>query len=72
MLIREGFQGGAVENLTGPPPDEGLSIVEQFRSPRAAREALAFYISQQKEPEVQSSDGAYAAFKVPGIPGAVG
>lgn len=72
MLIREGFQGGAVENLTGPPSDEGLSIVEQFRSPRAAREALAFYISQQKEPEVQSSDGAYAAFKVPGIPGAVG
>ncbi len=72
MLTREGFKAGAVENLTGPAPDQGLSIVEQFRSPTAARAALAFYISQQKEPKVQSTDGAFAAFKVSGVLGAVG
>lgn len=72
MLTREGFKSGAVENLTGPAPDEGLSIVEQFRSPTAARDALGFYISQQKAPQVESSEGTYASFKVSGIPGAVG
>lgn len=73
MLTREGFRAGAVENLTGDgTPDGGLSILEQFRSLRAARDALAFYISQQKEPQVQSTDGTYASFKVSGIPGAVG
>jgi len=73
MLTREGFRAGAVENLTGDgTPDEGLSILEQFRSPTAARGALAFYISQQKEPQVESTDGTYASFKVSGIPGAVG
>ena len=72
MLTREGFKTGAVENLTGPAPDQGLSMVEQFRSPTAARAALAFYISHQKEPKVQSTDGTYAAFKISGIPGAVG
>jgi hypothetical protein len=72
MLTREGFKTGAVENLTGPAPDQGLSMVEQFRSPTAAREALGFYISHQKEPKVQSTDGTYAAFKISGIPGAVG
>lgn len=72
MLTRGGFRGGAVENLTGPAPDEGLSIVEQFRSVAAARAALAFYISKQKQRVAQSTAGAFAAFKVPGIPSAVG
>lgn len=72
MLTREGFRTGAVENLTGPPPDQGLSVVEQFRSPTAARGALAFYYAQQKEPQVESTEGRYASFTVPGIPGAEG
>jgi hypothetical protein len=72
MFGREGFQGGAIENLTGSTPDDGLSIVEQFRSPMAARSALAFYISQQKKPGLQASEGKYAPFKVPGISDAVG
>jgi hypothetical protein len=72
MLTREGFHAGAVENLTGGQPDNGLSIVEQFRSFGAARGALAYYVSDMKEPQVQASDGKFAAFKVAGIPGAVG
>jgi hypothetical protein len=73
MLTREGFQAGAVENLTGDgTPDDGLSLLEQFRSPTAAQDALAFYISQLKQPQVQSTDGTYASFKVSGVPGAVG
>jgi hypothetical protein len=73
MLTREGFRAGAVENLTGDgTADGGLSVLEQFRSSTAARGALAYYVSNQKEPQVQSSDGTYASFKVPGIPGAAG
>ncbi len=72
MLTREGFRTSAVENLTGPAPDEGLSIVEQFRSPTAARDALVFYVSQQKERQVESTEGKYVSFTVAGIPGAVG
>ncbi|HTX10959.1 MAG TPA: hypothetical protein VMA77_29065 [Solirubrobacteraceae bacterium] len=72
MLTRQGFRAAAVENLTGPPPDEGLSVVEQFRSAAAARDALAFYISQQKAAKVQQTEGSYASFEVSGIPGAVG
>jgi hypothetical protein len=72
MLTHQGFRAGAIENLTGPPPDEGLSVVEQFRSVAAARAALAFYISQQEAPKVQRAEGSYASFRVSGIPGAVG
>lgn len=72
MLTRQGFKTGAVENLTGPSPNAGLSIVEQFRAARAARAALAFYVSQFKNPKAQSADGTYASFSVSGIPGAVG
>lgn len=72
MLTSQGFKAGAVENLTGPAPDAGLSIVEQFRSATAARAALAFYVSGFKNPKVQSADGTYASFPVPGVPGAVG
>lgn len=72
MLTRDGFKTGAIENLTGPAPDNGLSVVEEFRSPAAARDALVFYVSQQKERNVQSADGAYASFKVTGVSRAVG
>jgi hypothetical protein len=72
MLTRDGFRAGAVENLTGPAPDGGLSLVEQFRTAAAARAALAFYVSQQKESQVESTAGRFVAFKVPRIPGAVG
>jgi len=72
MLTREGFRAGAIENLTGGQPDNGLSIVQQFRSFAAARAALAYYVSDLKKPQVQASDGTFAAFKVTGIPGAAG
>ena len=72
MLTHEGFKAGAVENLNGPAPDAGVSIVEQLRSATAARAALAFYISRLKQPKAQATDGTYAPFKVPGVPGAVG
>lgn len=69
MLVRDGFRGAARENLTsGSTP--GLSEVEQLRSPAAARDAFALYASQFKSPA--PSAGAYAPFKVSGIPGAVG
>lgn len=73
MLTREGFRAGAIENLTGEATqDGGLSIVEQFRSPMAGRGALAYYVSDMKERQVEATDGKYAAFKVTGIPGAAG
>jgi hypothetical protein len=74
MLTREGFRAGATENLANASGGSagGLSVVEQFRSPTAARHALAFYVSQQKEPKVESTEGTYASFRVSGIPGAVG
>ena len=69
MLSRDGFRLGARENLTssGTP---GLSAVEEFRSPAAARDASRLYASRFKAPA--PSAGAYAPFKVSGIPGAVG
>jgi hypothetical protein len=70
MLTREGFRAGATENLTGSSTAGGLSLVEQFRSAAAAQHALAFYASGFKAPS--STAGAYAPFKVRGIPGAVG
>jgi hypothetical protein len=69
MLVRDGFRVGAREDLaSGGTP--GLSIVEQFRSPAAARDAFGLYASQFKRPA--PGRGSYAPFKVPGIPGAVG
>jgi hypothetical protein len=69
MLKRDGFRAGARENLmNGGTP--GLSLVEQFRSPGAARDAFALYRSQFKAPG--ATDGTYAPFHVPGIPGAMG
>jgi hypothetical protein len=71
MLSREGFRLGVHEDLMSGGTG-GASVVEQFRSPAAARDALAFYVSQYKAPEAQAVGGAYAPFKVSGIPGAVG
>jgi hypothetical protein len=69
MLARDGFRIGVHEDLmNGSTP--GLSIVQQFRSPDAARNAFALYVSQFKASG--SSAGAYAPFNVPGIPGATG
>jgi hypothetical protein len=71
MLRRNGFRLGAHEDLMGSGTG-GASIVQQFRSPAAARDAHAFYVSQYKAPEARAVGGAYAPFKVSGIPGAVG
>jgi hypothetical protein len=67
MLTHNGFRAGAREALTqGPTP--GLSIVEQFQSPQAARAALAFYDALNKN----DAGPAFRAFSVHGIPGAQG
>jgi hypothetical protein len=71
MLSRDGFRLGVHEDLMSAGTG-GASVVERFRSPAAARDALAFYVSQYKAPEAQAVGGAYAPFKVSGIPGAVG
>jgi hypothetical protein len=66
MLKRDGFRAGVHEDLTGGGTG-GASIVEQFRSPQAAADALGFYRKQSK-----ALGGLYAPFKVTGIPHAVG
>ena len=65
MLKRDGFRIGVHEDLMSGNTG-GASIVQQFRSPRAAADALGFYLRQVK------AFGPYARFKVTGIPGAVG
>ena len=65
MLKRDGFRVGVHEDLMSGDTD-GASIVEQFRSPQAAADALGFYLRQVK------AFGSYAPFKVTGIPHAVG
>jgi hypothetical protein len=63
-----GFVAAIREQLLPPAnasPAEGLSIVEQFRAPGAARTELAFQVRQGK------GSGA-TAFAVPAIPGARG
>ena len=67
MLRRNGFRRGARENLLNGGT-AGLSVVEQFRSPRAARAALAFYVRLLKS----QSLGTLDIFPVHGIPGAQG
>jgi hypothetical protein len=71
MLSRDGFRVGVHEDLMSAAAG-GASIVERFRSPAAARDALAFYVSSFKTPGAQAGGAAYAPFKVSGIPGAVG
>jgi hypothetical protein len=62
-----GFVAALRERLTptNGSPAEGLSIVEQFRSPRAARTELAFHVTHGSGPGV-------TAFAVPAIPGGRG
>jgi hypothetical protein len=69
MLTREGFRAGATENFT-TAGTSGISVVEEFRSATAARNALSFYVSRLKAPG--SAAGTYVPFRVPGIPGAMG
>jgi hypothetical protein len=65
MLKRDGFRAGVHEDLMSGGTG-GASIVEQFRSPQAAADALDFYRMQSK------AFGPYAPFKVTGIPDGVG
>jgi hypothetical protein len=69
MLNRDGFRLGARENLMSGGI-AGLSVVQQFRSLAAARDALAFYASQFKA--LGATGGPYAPFRVSGIQGGVG
>jgi hypothetical protein len=69
MLKRDGFRSGVHEDLMSGGRG-GASIVEQFRSPQAAADALGFYLTQFKANP--ASAGAYQPFKVTGIPHAVG
>jgi hypothetical protein len=66
MLKRDGFRAGVHEDLMSGGTG-GASIVEQFRSPQAAADALGFSRKQSK-----ALGGLYAPFKVTGIPHAVG
>lgn len=68
MLTREGFHAGATENFT-TADTSGISVVDEFRSVTAARDALAFYVSRLKAPG--STAGTYVPFRVPGTPGAM-
>jgi hypothetical protein len=70
MLKRDGFRSGVHEDLMSGDGTGGASVVEQFRSPQAAAEALRFYLTQFKANP--ASAGAYRPFKVTGIPHAVG
>jgi hypothetical protein len=69
LLDRNGFRAGAQEYLSSGS-EQGLSLAMQLRSPQAARSALSFYVAGFQAPG--SAAGAYAPFKVTGIPGAVG
>jgi hypothetical protein len=66
-LIRLGFIAGATENLTGPNRRDGLSLVEQFKTPGGARSELADELAVFK-----ATVPGYEPFAVPGIPGAFG
>jgi hypothetical protein len=67
-LQRLGFIAGLRERLiaTDGSPAEGISVVEQFPSPHAARSELAAQIAMARAP------GPRSAFNVRGIPGATG
>jgi hypothetical protein len=70
MLKRDGFRAGVHEDLMSGDGTGGASVVEQFRSPQAAADALDFYLKQFKANP--ASAGAYEPFKVTGIPHAAG
>jgi hypothetical protein len=66
-LTRLGFIAGATEDLTGPNRRDGLSLVEQFKTPAGARSELANELKVFK-----ATVPGYQPFAVPGIPGAFG
>jgi hypothetical protein len=66
-LTRLGFVAAATENLTGPSGRDGLSLVEQFKTPDGARSELANELKRFK-----STAPGYQPFPVAGIPGAHG
>jgi hypothetical protein len=66
-LTRLGFVAAATENLTGPSGRDGLSLVEQFKTPAGARSELANELKMFK-----ATAPGYQPFPVAGIPGAHG
>jgi hypothetical protein len=66
-LTRLGFVAAATEHLTGPAGRDGLSLVEQFKTPDAARSELANELKMFK-----AKAPGYQPFPVAGIPGAHG
>lgn len=66
-LTRLGFIAGATEHLTGPDRRDGLSLVEQFKTPAGARLELANEFKTLK-----ATVPGYDPFGVPGIPRAFG
>lgn len=66
-LTHLGFVAGATESLT-QPAGAGVSIAEQFKTPSGARSELANEVKVFKA----NVAGAYKAFPVAGIPGALG
>ena len=67
QLARLGFVAAARENLNGPSGHAGLSLVEQFKTPRGARSELA-----NERKMFKMTVPGYEPFPVPGIPGAFG
>jgi hypothetical protein len=72
-LGRLGFVKGVTENLSGGSSQgtvSGLSLVEQFRTPNAARSELASEVREFRKSVTPPA--RYFAFPVAGIPGAQG
>jgi hypothetical protein len=67
-LQRNGFREAAREDLTNGGNTAAFSLVEQFRSPQAARAALTAEVASIKA----GAAGTLKAFPVHGIPGAEG
>jgi hypothetical protein len=68
MLAGNGFRVAAKEDLDHQGM-AGLSLVERFGSPAAAREALRFYVAKFRR---VGGANEFAFFPVAGVPGAVG
>jgi hypothetical protein len=66
-LTRLGFVAAATENLTGPSGRDGLSLVEQFKTPGGARSELANEVKM-----FTATVPEFKPFPVAGIPGAFG
>jgi hypothetical protein len=66
-LTRLGFVAGARQDLTGPSGRDGLSMVEQFKTPSGAHSELSNELKL-----FQTITPGYEPFPVAGIPGAHG